>query len=204
MSHVIAFAGHPGAGKSSVVRGLLQALEGACAVYMDDYETMTRTAIEDIALWAKSGADIDAFSFPRLEADLGQLRAGRAIVEKRTGRQLVPGKYVLFETQFGRAHRATGEHIDLMVWVDTPLDIALARNVRKLAASWLRDPQPEKLAGKLQWMVGYLDNYIGTVRPLMAMQRDKVAGGADIVVDGQPPLADVVQSAKAEILRRLA
>ncbi len=203
MNHVIAFAGHPGAGKSSVVRALARALGEACAVHMDDYETMTRTAIEDIALWAKNGADIDAFSFPRLEADLGRLKAGQPIVEKRSGREIAPRRFVLFETQFGRAHRATAAHIDLLVWIDTPLDIALARNVRKLATSYLRDPQPAKLAEKLQWMVVYLDNYLGTVRPLMTMQRNKVAGGADIVVDGQPPLDEVVRQAKDEILRRL-
>jgi uridine kinase len=203
MSHVIAFAGHPGAGKSSVVRGLVQALGDACAVHMDNYETMTRTAIEDIAQWMKDGADIDAFSFPQLELDLQSLKRNEAVLEPRTTREVLPRKYVLFETQFGRAHRATGRHVDLLVWIDTPLDVALARNVRKLAVSYLREQQPARLAERLQWLIVYLDNYVGTVRALMPMQKEKVAAAADIVIDGQPPLADVVQNAKNEILRRL-
>ncbi len=203
MSYVIAFAGHPGAGKSSVVRGLVQALGDACSIHMDNYETMTRTAIEDIARWMKDGADIDSFLFPQLELDLQRLKRNEAIREPHTGREVPPCKYVLFETQFGRAHKATGQHVDLMAWIDTPVDVALARNVRKLAAFSLREQQPDKLAERMQWLIVYLDNYVNVVRELMPMQKQKVAAAADIVIDGRPPLADIVQSAKNEILRRL-
>ncbi|HEX4985706.1 MAG TPA: hypothetical protein VFV71_06490 [Burkholderiales bacterium] len=202
MNHVIAFAGHPGAGKSSVVRGLAQALGDACAIHMDNYETMTRTAIEDIALWLRNGADIDTFTFPQLAVDLGRLKRNETVVEQITSREIRPGKYVLFETQFGKAHKATGQHVDLQVWIDTPLDIALARNVNKLAAHALRQP-PDKLAERWKWLQVYLDNYTGTVRGLMAMQQERVASIADIVLDGRPPVAEIVQRARTEILRKL-
>lgn len=203
MSYVIAVAGHPGAGKTAVVQGLLQAMGDASAIHMDSYETMTRTPIGEIAQWMKSGADIDAFTFPQLEQDLQRLKQGATVIEPRTSREVLPRKYILFETQFGKAHRATGQHVDLLVWIDTPLDIALARIVKALTASFLREQTPEKLAERLQWLQGYLDNYLGTVRSLMAMQKQKVASSADVIIDGQAALPDVVQSAKREILRRL-
>ena len=203
MSHVIAIAGHPGAGKTSLVQGLLQAMGETSAIYMDSYETMTRTPIGEIAQWMENGADIDAFAFPQLEQDLQRLKQGTAVIEPRTSREVSPCKYILFETQFGRAHRATGQHVDLLVWIDTPLDIALARVVRALTASFLREQKPERLPERLQWLQAYLDNYLGTVRSLMAMQKQKVAASADVIVDGQGPLQEVVQAARLEILRRL-
>ncbi|HEX7953117.1 MAG TPA: hypothetical protein VF523_08645, partial [Burkholderiales bacterium] len=130
MSHVIAVAGHPGAGKSAVAQGLVQALGDASAIHMDSYETITFKPIGEIAQWMKDGADIDAFTFPQLEQDLQRLLQGAAIVEPRTRHEVLPRKYILFETQFGKAHRATGRHIDLLIWIDTPLDIALARVIR--------------------------------------------------------------------------
>jgi uridine kinase len=169
---------------------------------MDNYETMTRTAIEDIARWLKDGADIDAFTFPQLDADLASLKRDESVVEQITKREVPSRKYVLFETQFGKAHQATGRHVDLLVWIDTPLDIALARNVKKLVLHYLRDQNSDKHAEGLQWLKTYLDNYLETVRALMAMQKQKVASQADIVINGQPPLAEVVQAARHEILRR--
>jgi len=203
MSHVIAVAGHPGAGKSAVVRGLMSALGDASAIHMDSYETITFAPIGEIAQWMKDGADIDVFTFPQLEKDLQRLKQGAAVIEPRTSLEVLPRKYILFETQFGKAHRATGQHVDLLVWIDTPLDVALARVVRTLTASFLHENAPEKLAERVRWLQGYLDNYLATVRSLMAMQKQKVAAFADVVIDGQVPLPDVVQAAKHEILRRL-
>jgi uridine kinase len=203
MSHVVAVAGPPGAGKSSLIQGLAQAIGDACAIHMDSYETMTRKPIAEIAQWMQDGADVDAFAFPQLEQDLRRLRQGLTVIEPRTRREIAARKYILFETQFGRAHRATGEHIDLLIWLDTPLDVALARNVKKLASGFRREQNPAKLPDRLQWLDGYLDNYLQTVRSLMPMQRQKVAAGADIVIDGGGTLAELIPSAAREILRRL-
>jgi uridine kinase len=203
MSHVVAVAGPPGAGKSSLIRGLAEALGDACVIHMDSYETMTRKPIAEIAQWMQDGADVDAFAFPQLEQDLQRLARGQNVVEPGTGREIAARKYVLFETQFGRAHRGTGQHIGMLIWLDTPLDIALARNVKKMTASFLRERKPEKLADRLQWLDGYLDNYLGTVRSLMPMQKAKVAGAADVVIDGGGALPDLVRFAADAIRRRL-
>jgi uridine kinase len=203
MSHVVAVAGPPGSGKSSLIEGLAQAMGDTCAIHMDSYETMTRTPIAEIARWMQDGADIDAFAFPQLEQDLRRLRQGLTVIEPRTRHEIAARKYILFETQFGKAHQATGQHIDLLIWLDTPLDVALARNVKKLTASFLREQKPEKLPDRLQWLHGYLDNYLDTVRSLIPIQKEKVAAAADFVMDGRGPLSELVRLAASEILRRL-
>lgn len=202
MSHIVAVAGHPGAGKTSVVLGLAEALGDAAVIHMDSYEKMTRTPMADIARWMDDGADIDAFAFPQLERDLQHLRQGMSIVDPRSKRQVAPCKYILFETQFGRAHSATGRHIDLLLWIETPLDLALARNLKAFVAGFLRARQPHQLEARLRWLQAYLDNYLGTVRSLMTMQKQRVAAGADFVIDGQGDLRSMIRTAGNEIRSR--
>lgn len=191
MSHVVGVAGHPGAGKSSLVAALAEALGGAPVVRMDDYETMTRMPPAALERWMRDGADIDAFAFPGLEEELRRVKAD-------------PRRFALFETQFGRAHRASGRFLDVLVWVDTPLDIALARNVRATVSGLLREPATQELPGRLRWLQGYLDNYLAVVRSLLVMQDERVRRGAEVVVDGTLPLAEVVRSAAAGIAEKLA
>lgn len=185
MHRVVGVAGAPGSGKSTLVAGLARSLPGAAALHMDDYENMTRLPIEAVASWYRDGADIDTFAFPGLEAELRRLKDA--------------GGIVLFETQFGRAHRATGRHIDLLVWVDTPLDVALARSVRAILAREVREADA---AARLRWLQGYVENYLGTVRELLEMQKARVAADADLVIDGRTPAAEMVGAAGREILRR--
>ncbi|HWA12332.1 MAG TPA: hypothetical protein VHA15_04495 [Burkholderiales bacterium] len=203
MNHVIGVSGHPGAGKTSLILGLVQALEGAAPIHMDSYERVTRRPIEAIDRWMKEGADIDAFEFGELDADLLRLKQGLTVEDRFSRRPVTSRKYVLFETQFGRAHRKTGRHIDLQIWIDVAPDVALARNVKALLAGFLREPEPAQLAARVRWLDGYLDNYLATVHALLAMQRERVARDADLRLDGSVPLPAMIEAARAGILRRL-
>jgi uridine kinase len=46
-----------------------------------------------------------------------------------TGAPISPARYVVFDAPLGRAHEATGALIDFMVYLDTPLDVAMARRL---------------------------------------------------------------------------
>lgn len=181
MAFVVGVAGVPGAGKTTLVAALARSLPGAAALHMDSYENMTRLPIDAVARWFRDGADIDAFALADLEAELAR-------------RRQAAGGPVLFETQFGRAHRATGRHIDFLIWLDAPLDVALARSLRAVLA---RGARPD-------WLQGYLDNYLGTVRELLEMQAARVAGAADLVLDARKPVAGLAALAREAILGRAA
>ena len=43
------------------------------------------------------------------------------------GSAVGPASYVVADAPLGRAHSDSGRFIDLMVFIDTPLDIAMAR-----------------------------------------------------------------------------
>jgi uridine kinase len=196
---VIGIAGPVGAGKSTLAGGLAIELADAAIVRFDHYEQVTEQPIETIRDWMRAGADLDAVEIPQLAAALGSLKAGCAVVDPVTGRSIPPARYILFETQFGRRHSATGQYIDLMVWIDTPLDLALARKVRQFAAS-LDGADAGAARTFAPWLRGYLDNYLGVVGDLLRIQRETVGAGADLVVDGTRDPA-VLRQEVAQLIR---
>lgn len=198
---VIAIAGAPGSGKSTVARALARALDDAAVIHMDNYERMTRQSMEEIAAWSARGGDVNELPVPLLAEHLAALKSGEAVTEPATGNRIRAARFVVFETQFGRAHRATGQHIDLLAWLDAPREIALARTLRQLAAD-ARASHPAELAGRVAWIEDYLSNYLGQVRALLVRQREQVMPGADVVLDGALPVGTVVEQLRTEVRRR--
>lgn len=190
MSIVVAVSGPTGAGKSALARALLAELGDAQAIYMDDYERMTREPLDAVARWAERGADFDELSLPRLAEELRRLKEEGA------------SRYVVFETQFGRAHRATGALIDFSIWIDVPLEVALARKIKAFTAAALGE-EPATARERLCWLDGYVAGYLGLVRRLLLVQAEKVRPRADLVVDGGADPASLARLARGELRRRL-
>lgn len=204
MRYVVGIAGPPGGGKSTLAAALARALPDTATIHMDSYETMTRSSMDVIRAWLRDGADIDAFDLSRLAADLGRLKRGEAVTEPGTQRGIAAAKYIMFETQFGRAHRATGAHIDLLLWVDTPLDVALARTFKIQLGLAARERSLEAVHSQLRWLQGYTDNYLAVVRSLLEMQIQKVRSDAEVVLNGQQDPASLAREAARTISSRLA
>ena len=190
MSLVVGVSGPTGAGKTALAEALLAELGDAQAIYMDDYERMTREPLDQVARWAERGADFDQLPLPGLAEDLRRLKKQGA------------ARYVVFETQFGRAHRATGELIDFSIWIDVPLEVALARKVKAFTAAALGE-EPARARERLQWLDGYVAGYLGLVRRLLLVQAEKVRPRADLVVDGSADPAALARLAGRELRRRL-
>ena len=203
MSYVVAVCGAIGSGKTSIVRGLVAQLGDAAAIHMDSYERMTSAPVRDVMQWAEHGADFDTLSVPLLADHLQRLRRGETVVEPAGLTPIVPRKYIVFETQFGRAHKATGAQIDLLIWVDTPLDIALARKLKLFTGEALRDGRAGAGRERLAWLDAYLESYLQLVRRLMLVQAARVRPQADLVLDGGAELDASVRQAQREILLRL-
>ncbi len=148
--------------------------------------------------WLREGADPDMLAIPGLADDLAALKSGRPVADPLTGNAITPGRYVLLETQFGRRHVATGRHIDFLVWIDTPLDLALARKLRQLAAGI-----DERDAAFVPWLRGYLESYLDLVSESLRVQRDTVRAQADLIVDGTQHPAAVLAQVESAVLGRL-
>lgn len=191
MSFVVAVSGPTGGGKTALVQGLVAQLGDACAIHMDHYERMTREPVESVARWAERGADFDELPVPGLAEHL------------RRTKEEAASKYIVFETQFGRAHRETGPLIDLLLWIDVPLEVALARKAKAFCAEALRDGREQAARERLAWLEGYLAGYLGLVRPLLLVQAERVRPQADLMLDGGADPQALVRRASEYVVQRL-
>jgi energy-coupling factor transporter ATP-binding protein EcfA2 len=193
MSYVIALAGPIGSGKSSLVRALVNQLHDASMLYFDHYENITRKPPHELVKWIHSGADIDMFTIPGLVRDLEKLKQGEPVADPVTNEMVAPRKYIVFEMPFGKAHAATAPYIDLLLWIDLPLDVALARKVREHTGMFLERCHPDKHQECLAWLHGYLDSYLIFVHDILVIQHDKVRPQADLLLDGTSDLESMSQ-----------
>ena len=187
MTEIIAISGYPGSGKSSLRLALSERLSCDYIDY-DDYQHVTQSAVDEIAGLMQDGSNYDALVIPQLVSHLALLKHGEKINGNNGERTIIPGDVIIFETPLGREHTATGAFIDTQIWVDVPLDIALARNLRV----FLADPGVGRQQPRRDWIINYLENYLAYVRDMLILQRQRVSNSADLVVDGSRPLEDVV------------
>ena len=170
-ARVISVAAPPGGGKTTLCRMISAQLQHAPLLHYDDHETWTRRGAADIQAWLERGAPLEEIPLAGFAAKLAELRGGG-------------GAWVIVDAPLGRAHPATAAMIDFLIFIDTPLDVALARVVRnqaKMAASAAEPAAPRNFA---VWLEAYLENYTRFMRRSYEVQRSTVMPQADIVLDG--------------------
>ncbi len=199
---VVAVAGPAGSGKTSLIQALAGQLQDAAVVHYDRYERVTRQPMDRLLLWMRSGADVNRFDLPELARDLAALKRGESVADPAMGGEIAPGRYIVFETPFGREHRQTAEYIDLLIWIDVPLDIALARKMRQFTGAVLAGGNPGNSRDFTVWVHTYLDHYLRAVHDLQQIQRERVRAKADIIIDGTGNLPSMVRQALAAVRDR--
>ena len=176
---VIGVSAVSGGGKTRLVNELAGLLDDAMTVYFDD----TTEHPPDMRAWLSENGDYNVWRAPGLAKRLQQLKEGVAVGS--TGK---PARYVVFDAPLGRAHTETGKYIDHMVFIDTPLDVALARRM-------LRD-------GHDVWNGDHLRRYLDWARGLFIHHIEKVSASADVVLDGTLPVDTGREPGGAQVVPR--
>ncbi|MCB2312999.1 hypothetical protein LGL55_17145 [Clostridium tagluense] len=113
---VIAIAAVSGGGKTTITTQLNKKLYNSKALFFDDYEF---DGPDDICDWLKRGADYNEWKLTPLINDLCSLLSN----------PVLSLDCILLDYPFAYKHNKMREYIDFTIFIDTPLDIAMARRI---------------------------------------------------------------------------
>ncbi len=160
-----------GGGKTTIANELACQLSAASILHFDEYAF---EGPENLAKWAKEGADYNAWNLaPLLEEVL-----------------LLKEKYdhILLDYPFAYQNDRMKDVIDVAVYIDTPLDIALVRRM-------LRDYQE----GSATEIKKDLSHYATYGREAYLAMEHKIKPSSDIVIDGTLSKEQITQYIIEEI-----
>jgi uridine kinase len=169
---VIAINATSGGGKTSLGKLLHESLPDSALFGFDDFDA-TNIYPADYFEWYGRGGNLEEFDCQGM----------RAAVD----REITKGKsrYIVLDYPFGRDHPRFRDVIDLSVYIDTPLDIALARRI-------LRDfaPQPDLSdTEQLRRIHEDLRYYVAKGRHVYLDDHHKET--CDLILDGSRPLEEL-------------
>ncbi len=190
---VIALCGPPGSGKSTLMRAIASLRPAYPTVDYDAFPNATALPLRDIKAWFERSADPNEFLVPELEAHLEALT-------KPNGSGEAP-PVLLFETPFGRTHRQTGRFIDFLVWVDIPLEIALARQISAMCRQ-RKNPTLQEYEAFIAGLEIFLQNYTEIIVQMYKRQAIEVRAGADLILDGLKSPAELAETVLATAAAR--
>jgi uridine kinase len=191
----IGVSGTSGSGKSTLLRELSLRLPGAVTLAFDDYVSVSNVPT-DIVSWLDAGADLNAFQTPQLITNLAALKAGKT-ADTPQGQVISPAPFLLVEEPFGRARYELQALLDLVVFLDTPLDIALARRVVRTLESGSREATDQ-----LRHVAADLKTFLQVGRRAYQVAADEARRTSDLVLDGTLPPQTWIDAVSQELERR--
>lgn len=166
--YVITINAISGGGKTTVTKELQKQLPNSKALYFDDRDYDSDSGVDDICKWIEDGADVNVFNLDLLAEDIEMLI-------KETP------DFIVMDYPFGYRHNLIAKYIDYSIFIDTPLDIALARRI-------IRDYDNTTIGNIFDDMNHYLTQ--GRNAYLYGLDSTKLS--ADFVVDGSKSVSDIV------------
>lgn len=179
---VTAINGVSGGGKTAISTALHAALPRSSLIAFDEYETERYP--DDLFSWLQSGGDLYEFDFPKMRVAIDQEMAKNDV------------EHIILDYPFGRSHPTLETPIDLSVWIETPLDVAMARGLMRDIVDNSEIPDAEFRGHLREWLGPYEER----VRCLFIDHRERNRDESDLILDGCKSIEELV----TEIRRRIA
>lgn len=176
---VIAIAAVSGGGKTTIAHRLAAILKPSKGLFFDDYQF--DGAPENIVEWIENRGNYNEWDLTPLINDVRLL-----------SEQVPRLEYILLDYPFAYLHGQMSRYIDWAVFIDTPLDMAMARRV-------LRDFSE----GSLESVRDDLVNYLSRGRLAYLDMLERVKPNSDLIVDGSLPLDVIVRVILKELEGRV-
>lgn len=184
---ILCLSSPSGGGKTAVTRRLGQLYPNSVTLYFDAYDDIGEGANihpASLAEWQRNGRDYNAWQMPGLLRDLDLLRARQPIRSPVTNAILAPQPMVFLDNALGRANSTLRPYCDFMVYIDTPLDVAMARRIQR---DYFGD-NPLDAQSTLDQINAMTANYLTWAREAYLAQDRQVKPLCDLVVDGCLPV----------------
>lgn len=161
---VIAVAAVSGGGKTTITSHLKANLKNTDALFFDDYNL---EGPDDFMQWIKEGSNPNAWYLTPFLDDLKKL------LHK-------PLKYIFLDFPFAYLHNEISQYIDFAIFIDTPLDIAMARRIlRDFNETSIEQTTFDLENYLIQGRIGYL-NMLEIIKP-----------NSDIIINGVLPVLEI-------------
>ena len=169
---IIAIAAVTAGGKTAIVNEIKKRLPGTKSLHFDDYSF--EGEVDDFYAWAMQGADYNVWNLSPLIKDILAIRENSDC------------EYLLLDYPFAYCHKELSEYIDCAVFVDTPLDIALARRILRD----MKDATGEEIREDLKMYIKY-------ARTVYIQMLKDILPSSDYVIDGTKEIEEKAE----EIIR---
>lgn len=180
--YVITINAVSGGGKTALAKLIRESLPASALFCFDDFNE-TNIIPEDFYEWSQRGA-------PPLEIDCPGM--GEAVEQALHQEAL---KYVVLDCPLGREHPRFSKLIDLAIFIDTPLDVAMARRILRDHTS-APDVFPK---ARLKQLRAEMTHYLEKARyPYLEAYKQK--NTSDLVLDGWSPLENLRDQVLAKIM----
>ena len=173
---IIAIGAVTAGGKTTLVNAIKDKLTRTASLHFDDYSFDGE--VNDFYQWVSDGANYNVWDLSPLKADIEKI-----INSDRYD-------YLLLDYPFAYQNKMIKDYLDCCIFIDTPLDIALARKV-------LRDMK-ESSADDIRYE---MDVYLKYARIAYVQMLQDILPISDYVIDGTKELKIIINEAMEIILK---
>lgn len=165
---VIAIAAVTAGGKTTIVNEVKKHLPNVKSLHFDDYTF--EGEVDDFYTWTVQGADYDVWKLSPLIKDICEIRKEQKC------------DFLLLDYPFAYCHKELSEYIDCAIFIDTPLDIAMARRVLRD----MKEATGEEIRQDMEFYIKY-------GRTAYVQMLKDILPSSDYVIDGTKELEEKVE-----------